>query len=91
LQACADEPGRTVAGLEDMLVTQTAPLSTSDLPLNKLAGYYAHLFDLARGYEKDPIKLEKNLRHVRAWQADVEESENYSTRISSWLNQFLKS
>ena len=46
-----------------------------NLPLEKLAGYYAHLCDLARGYEKDPLKLEDNLRHVQAWQADVEELE----------------
>ncbi len=26
------------------------------LPLEKLAGYYEHLADLAKGYEKDPVK-----------------------------------
>jgi NAD(P)-dependent dehydrogenase (short-subunit alcohol dehydrogenase family) len=62
-------------GLEDALATETPLLSTPSLPLEKLAGYYAHLCDLARGYEKDPIKLEENLRQVRAWQADVEELE----------------
>ena len=45
------------------------------LPLEKLAGYYAHLGDLARGYEKDPVKLEENLRFIQSWQADVEELE----------------
>jgi hypothetical protein len=40
-----------------------------------LAGYYAHLGDLARGYEKDPLKLEENLRFIQSWQADVEELE----------------
>ena len=62
-------------GLEDNLSNQTPPLSTPSLPLEKLAGYYAHLADLARGYEKDPLKLEENLRHIQAWQADVEELE----------------
>jgi NAD(P)-dependent dehydrogenase (short-subunit alcohol dehydrogenase family) len=46
-----------------------------NLPLEKLAGYYAHLGDLARGYEKDPLKLEENLRFIQSWQADVEELE----------------
>jgi NAD(P)-dependent dehydrogenase (short-subunit alcohol dehydrogenase family) len=40
-------------------------------PLDRLAGYYEHLADLARGYEKDPTKLEENLRHVYAWRDDV--------------------
>jgi hypothetical protein len=62
-------------GLEDSLATESAQLSTPNLPLAKLAGYYAHLCDLARGYEKDPVKLEENLRHVRAWQVEVEELE----------------
>jgi NAD(P)-dependent dehydrogenase (short-subunit alcohol dehydrogenase family) len=64
-----------LAGLENNLSDQNPPLPIPSLPLNKLAGYYAHLGDLARGYEKDPLKLEENLRHVRAWQAEVEELE----------------
>ena len=62
-------------GLENALAMEISLLSTPNLPLNKLAGYYAHLCDLARGYEKDLLKLEDNLRHVQAWQADVEELE----------------
>ena len=45
----------------------------ADLPLARLAGYYRHLADLARGFEKDPRKLEDALRHVQAWQAEVEQ------------------
>jgi len=41
-------------------------------PLEKLAGYYEHLADLAKGYEKDPIKLEENLQHVYGWRDEVE-------------------
>jgi len=41
------------------------------LPLDKLAGYYEHLADLAKGYEKDSAKLEENLRHVYGWRDDV--------------------
>jgi predicted O-linked N-acetylglucosamine transferase (SPINDLY family) len=43
-----------------------------DAPLSKLAGYYKHLGELAKGYEKDPTKLEESLKHVQAWQAEVE-------------------
>jgi hypothetical protein len=42
-------------------------------PLGKLAGYYDHLADLARGYEKDPAKLAENLRHVYRWRDEVKE------------------
>lgn len=41
-------------------------------PLDKLAGYYAHLADLAKGYERNAAKLEENLKHIQAWQAEVE-------------------
>ena len=41
------------------------------LPLEKLAGYYEHLAELAKGYEKDSSKLEENLRHVYGWRDDV--------------------
>jgi hypothetical protein len=41
------------------------------LPLEKLAGYYEHLAELAKGYEKDAAKLEENLRHVYRWRDDV--------------------
>jgi NAD(P)-dependent dehydrogenase (short-subunit alcohol dehydrogenase family) len=41
-------------------------------PLSKLAGYYNHLAELAKGYEKDAAKLEENLRHVYGWRDDVE-------------------
>ena len=40
-------------------------------PLEKLAGYYQHLADLAKGYEKDRTKLEENLRHVYGWRDEV--------------------
>jgi NAD(P)-dependent dehydrogenase (short-subunit alcohol dehydrogenase family) len=45
------------------------------MPLEKLAGYYEHLADLAKGYEKDPVKLEENLRHVYEWRDEVQELE----------------
>ena len=42
-------------------------------PLEKLAGYYEHLAELAKGYEKDAAKLEENLRHVYGWRDEVDE------------------
>ena len=44
-------------------------------PLEKLAGYYEHLAELAKGYEKDAAKLEENLRHVYGWRDEVNELE----------------
>jgi len=43
------------------------------LPLDKLAGYYNHLAELAKGYEKDAVKLEENLIHVYGWKNEVEQ------------------
>lgn len=45
-------------------------------PLAKLSGYYNHLAELAKGYEKDAVKLEENLKHVYSWQDEVECLEN---------------
>jgi len=41
-------------------------------PLDQLVGYYRHLADLARGYEKDPAKLAEALCHLADWQTDAE-------------------
>jgi NAD(P)-dependent dehydrogenase (short-subunit alcohol dehydrogenase family) len=40
-------------------------------PLKKLAGYYEHLAELAKGYEKDSAKLEENLRYIYGWRDEV--------------------
>ena len=44
-------------------------------PLEKLAGYYEHLAELAKGYERDAAKLEENLRHIYGWRDEVNELE----------------
>jgi len=44
-------------------------------PLEKLAAYYEHLADLAKGYEKDAARLEESLRHVDGWRDEVNELE----------------
>lgn len=46
------------------------------LPLAKLEAYYEHLADLAKGYEKNPAKLEESLRHVYGWRDEVKALEN---------------
>lgn len=62
----------TLERLQDSLRSEgTAPHP----PLEKLAGYYDHLAELARGYEKDHLKLEENLRHVYGWRDEVKELE----------------
>jgi NAD(P)-dependent dehydrogenase (short-subunit alcohol dehydrogenase family) len=43
------------------------------LPLEKLAAYYDHLAELAKGYEKNAKKLEESLRHVYNWRDEVRE------------------
>ena len=40
-------------------------------PLEKLASYYEHLAELAKGYEKDPEKLQESLQHVYGWRDEV--------------------
>jgi hypothetical protein len=40
-------------------------------PLEKLAAYYNHLADLAKGYEKDATKLQESLTHVFRWRDEV--------------------
>lgn len=41
-------------------------------PLKKLAHFYQNLQQLARGYVKDPLELERSLRITRQWQEDAE-------------------
>lgn len=50
------------------------------LPLRKLAEYYNHLAELAKGYEKNVAKLEENLRHVYGWRDEVEQLEKLLAR-----------
>ena len=51
----------------------------ASLSLDRLAGYYEHLAELAKGYERDQAKLEENLRHVYSWRDEV-------TRLIQSLN-----
>jgi hypothetical protein len=44
-------------------------------PLEKLAGYYDHLAEVSKGYEKNTTILEENLRHIYGWREEVENLE----------------
>ncbi len=60
-------------GLERLKENLRGEGRITSLPLEKLAGYYEHLAELAKGYEKDRTKLEENLRHVYGWRDEVKE------------------
>jgi hypothetical protein len=40
--------------------------------LEKLASYYGHMAELARGYVKDPRQRDEQVGLVLGWQRDVE-------------------
>ncbi len=62
-----------LAHLEACLQPGGATTQIPDLPLGRLAGYYNHLAELAKGYEKNAVKLEENLQHVYGWKDEVEQ------------------
>jgi hypothetical protein len=63
----------TLERLKENLQGQN-PVSTP--ALEKLAGYYEHLAELAKGYEKDQTKLQENLKHVYDWRDEVKHLAN---------------
>ena len=62
-----------LVGLEQLQNDLGSERTLTQLPLEKLAGYYEHLAELAKGHEKDRTKLEENLRHVYGWRDEVNE------------------
>jgi acyl-CoA reductase-like NAD-dependent aldehyde dehydrogenase len=66
----AEEWLAALTRLESILRSEADPAVP---PLPKLAAYYAHLAELAKGCEKDAAKLEESLRHVYRWRDDVVE------------------
>lgn len=40
-------------------------------PIERLARFYVHLGELAKGYEKDQAKLVKSLTYIDGWVAEV--------------------
>jgi NAD(P)-dependent dehydrogenase (short-subunit alcohol dehydrogenase family) len=63
----------TLAQLEDALERRDADaLATVHAPLERLAAYYAHLHEMARGYVRDPAQRAEQLRIVAGWRDEVE-------------------
>ena len=60
-----------LSGLESLKEHLGNEGAIPSLPLEKLAGYYEHLAELAKGYEKNPAKLEENLKHIYRWRDEV--------------------
>jgi len=69
-----DEWLRVLEQLEKALEHQdSAALATISAPLDRLAAYYGHLYEMARGYVKDPAQRDEQLRIVKGWQTEVEQ------------------
>jgi NAD(P)-dependent dehydrogenase (short-subunit alcohol dehydrogenase family) len=60
-----------LAALEHLQVELDGPRALTPPPISRLAAYYTHLGELAKGYEKNPAKLEESLRHVYSWRDDA--------------------
>jgi NAD(P)-dependent dehydrogenase (short-subunit alcohol dehydrogenase family) len=57
--------------LEQQLAV-SQPISVKTLPpIERLAGYYSHMGDLAKGYEKDQTKLAESMTHINRWIDEV--------------------
>jgi NAD(P)-dependent dehydrogenase (short-subunit alcohol dehydrogenase family) len=53
-------------------VAASQPISVKTLPpLDRLAGFYTHMGDLAKGYEKDQTKLAESMTHINRWIDEV--------------------
>jgi NAD(P)-dependent dehydrogenase (short-subunit alcohol dehydrogenase family) len=61
-----------LARLEASLQPSGEPSQIPVLPISRLAGYYNHLAELTKGYEKNAAKLEENLRHVYRWKDEAD-------------------
>lgn len=63
----------TLARLERAAAAQDAAgVSTVGAPLDALAGYYAYLGEMAKGYAKDAAAREEQVAIVRGWQEEIE-------------------
>lgn len=68
-----DEWLRVLEELEAALQHQDATaLAMIDAPLDRLAAYYGHLYDMAKGYVKDPVQRDEQLRIIKGWQTEVD-------------------
>jgi hypothetical protein len=60
--------------LEERLRSPSRPTPNAELPpLDRLAAYYGHLADLARGYVKDPGERDAQVAVVTGWRTEVDQ------------------
>ena len=65
---------RVLEQLEVVLQHQdSTALAMINAPFDRLAAYYDHLYEMAKGYVKDPVQRDEQLRVVRSWQVEVEQ------------------
>jgi NAD(P)-dependent dehydrogenase (short-subunit alcohol dehydrogenase family) len=63
---------KTLSGLEMALAREDwDAVHKQNVPVAALARYYVHLMELARGYEKDPTKLDVQMRMMQEWIDDA--------------------
>ena len=67
-----DEMLTTIKALGDNLKTNASTVEFIE-PLNQLAVYYVHQQEQLRGFEKNPGKLEENLKVIDGWVLEVKQ------------------
>ena len=67
-----DEMLNTMKALGDKIKTDSSTAEFLE-PLKKLGGYYGHQQEQLKGFEKDPIKLQQNLKVIDGWLLDVKQ------------------
>jgi NAD(P)-dependent dehydrogenase (short-subunit alcohol dehydrogenase family) len=61
-----DEMGAELSSIASSMKGGELPKESVDA-LKKLSAYYQHQQELLRGFEKNPTKLEENLREIQTW------------------------
>jgi NAD(P)-dependent dehydrogenase (short-subunit alcohol dehydrogenase family) len=67
-----DEMLTSIKALGDKLKTNTSTAEFIE-PMKKLAAYYEHQQEQLRGFEKDPNKLQQNLKIMDSWISDAKQ------------------
>jgi NAD(P)-dependent dehydrogenase (short-subunit alcohol dehydrogenase family) len=67
-----DEMLTTIRALGDALKTNSSTAKFID-PLKQLGAYYEHQQEQLKGFEKDPNKLQQNLKTIDSWILDVKQ------------------
>ncbi len=62
----------TIKALGDKIKTNTSTAEFIE-PLKHLGAYYEHQQEQLKGFEKDPNKLQQNLKIIDSWILDVKQ------------------